>query len=246
MNTKFILILLSIFVCFSLQQKFYFDNRVATSVPRGTIIIRTNSYIPDIKRFRIPQVTPQETKIQTIKRIIDDQVPEPYKSIVDDIFKCIHQIEPFAKDVEIIIRAIKEKKYDVLIDTIYQAIQDGHSSFNQCISAFPKAEEYIKSLIKIDLNDLVKCILESKVVAKDILEIVNIIKNKDFYNLVPKIAKLLIDGDNVVKSCIDIFKKVKDTREQKREKNFCAKYCYNPDMKISMNRAFECIKKCLV
>ena len=73
MNIKFILILLSIFVCFSLQQKFYFDNRVATSVPRGTIIIRTNNYIPDVKRFRIPQVAPQETNIHLQQRFPADQ-----------------------------------------------------------------------------------------------------------------------------------------------------------------------------
>lgn len=236
MNTKFILILLSIFVCFSLQQKFYFVNRLAHSLPRGTIIIRTNKYTTDV---RIPQITPQETKVQTIKRIIDTQVPEPYKSVVDDIFKCIHQIEPFAKDIELIISLIKEKKYDTLIDTIYQAVQDGNSSFNQCISLFPKAEEYIKSLIKIDLNDLVKCIVESKSVAKDILEIVNIIKNRDFYNLVPKISKLLLEGDNVVKSCIDILTKTKEAKTP-----FCVKFCYNQNLKMPISLAMKCIKDC--
>lgn len=239
MNTKFILVLLSIFVCFSLEQKFYFVNRFANPLPRETIIIRTHKYSPDVKRFRIPQVTPQETKVQTIKRIIDTEVPEPYKSIVDDIFKCIHQIEPFAKDIELIISAIKEKKYDTLIDTIYQAVQDGNSSFNQCISLFPKAEEYIKSLIKIDLNDLVKCIVESKATAKDILEIVNIIKNRDFYNLVPKISKLLLDGDNLVKGCIDVFKKTKEANTP-----FCVKFCHNKNLMLPVNLAMKCIRDC--
>ena len=147
------------------------------------------------------------------------------ESVISDVFKCIKEIQPIAEDVEAIIAAIKSKDINAIIDLVYQAIEDGHDSLVKCLALFPEVEAYIKKYIKVNLDDLLKCIMDSKDVTKEAIDLVNTIKKKDFYNLVPKIAQLLIHGDTLVKDCIRTFKEREMKRKSKHSTIGCLQYC---------------------
>ena len=147
------------------------------------------------------------------------------ESVISDVFKCIKEIQPIAEDVEALIAAIKSKDINAIIDLVYQAIEDGHDSLVKCLALFPEVEAYIKKYIKVNLDDLLKCIMDSKDVTKEAIDLVNTIKQKDFYNLVPKIAQLLIHGDALVKDCIRTFKEREMKRKSKKSTLGCLQYC---------------------
>ena len=160
-----------------------------------------------------------------IQYIDDESNVQQSESVIADVFKCIKEIQPVAEDVEAIIAAIKSKNINAIIDLVYQAIEDGHDSLVKCLALFPEVEAYIKKYIKVNLDDLLKCITDSKDVTKEAIDLVNTIKKKDFYNLVPKIAQLLIHGDKLVKDCIRTFKEREMRRKSKHSSLGCFQYC---------------------
>lgn len=125
---------------------------------------------------------------------------------VEDLFKCLYQSEPLVRDVMALINAIKTKNYLDIIHIVYKSIGDSKDLFNQCIKLIPSLEEYIKKLIKINLDDFVKCIVDTEVVVKDVIEIVKILKEKNYDRAVVLIYQMLKSGEGIVIECINVFK----------------------------------------
>ena len=141
--------------------------------------------------------------------IISSEVTTKDNSI-EDFLKCIKSTEPLIKDINRIISAIKDKNYDALIDNIYISIENGNTALLDCLSLFPDLAKYLQSLLSFEWNDLVKCILDTKPVAGDILDLIEIIKSKNYEKAISIIYQLYLDGRLVIKECVEVFKKKKE------------------------------------
>lgn len=125
---------------------------------------------------------------------------------VEEFFKCILQAEPIANDIYEMVKAIKEKDYQLMISLIYKSIEDGHSMYLECIKGLPELEALIKKYIKINLDDLTKCIVDTHLIVEDITDLVSVLIKKDYDEAVAIIYKTLLEGGSVVKECINVFK----------------------------------------
>lgn len=142
--------------------------------------------------------------------IISSEVTTTKDNSIEDFLKCIKSTEPLIKDINNIISSIKDKNYDALIDNIYISIENGNTALLDCLSLFPDLAKYLQSLLSFEWNDLVKCILDTKPVAGDILDLIEIIKSKNYEKAISIIYQLYLDGRLVVKECIEVFKKKKE------------------------------------
>lgn len=139
------------------------------------------------------------------KSISEEDVPL-IEFPVEDLFKCLYQSEPLIRDVMTLINLIKTKNYLQTISIIYQLIGDSKDLFNQCIKLTPSLNEYFKKLIKISLDDFVKCIVDTEVLVKDVMEIVKVLKEKNYDRAVVLIYQMLKAGEGIVNECINVFK----------------------------------------
>ena len=117
---------------------------------------------------------------------------------VEEFFKCIAQAEPIANDIYDMIKAIKAKDY--------KSIADGHSMYSECIKGLPELEALIKKYIKINFDDLNKCIVDTHLIVEDITDLISVIVKKDYDEAVAIVYKTLLEGGSVVKECINVFK----------------------------------------
>ena len=125
---------------------------------------------------------------------------------VEEFFKCIAQAEPIANDIYDMIKAIKAKDYKSMISFIYKSIADGHSMYSECIKGLPELEALIKKYIKINFDDLNKCIVDTHLIVEDITDLISVIVKKDYDEAVAIVYKTLLEGGSVVKECINVFK----------------------------------------
>lgn len=125
----------------------------------------------------------------------------------DDLLKAsIAGAEPVAKDVAALVEAIKAQDAEKAIEVVYTLVSDGNSVFWDCVKLVPQLEELLKKLIKFNWDDFMKCILDTKPVAKEILQLVQLIIAKDYGKVLPLVYQLYLDGSAVVKECIEVFK----------------------------------------
>ena len=125
---------------------------------------------------------------------------------VEDFLKCVHEAEPVVKDVAAFVEAIKTKDSDKIIEALYTIIVDGNATVIECIKLIPSLEEYLKKIIKFNWDDFLKCILNTKPLAKEILQVVQYVIKKDFGKLLPLVYQLYLDGSKIIKECIAVFK----------------------------------------
>ena len=125
---------------------------------------------------------------------------------IEDFLKCVHEAEPVVKDVAALVAAIKAKDSDKIIDTVYTIIVDGNATVIECLKLVPALQEYLKRIIKFNWDDFLKCILETKPLAKEILQVVQYVIKKDFGKLLPLVYQLYLDGSKIIKECIAVFK----------------------------------------
>lgn len=125
---------------------------------------------------------------------------------VEDFLKCVHEAEPVVKDVAALVAAIKAKDSDKIIDTVYTIIVDGNDTVIECLKLVPALQEYLKRIIKFNWDDFLKCILDTKPLAKEILQVVQYVIKKDFGKLLPLVYQLYLDGSKIIKECIAVFK----------------------------------------
>ena len=125
---------------------------------------------------------------------------------IEDFLKCVHEAEPVVKDVTSLVAAIKEKNFDQAIELLYTLVTDGNTVVLDCIKVVPQIEEILKKLIKFNWDDFMKCILDTKPVAKEVLQLVQLIVAKDYGKVLAVVYQLYLDGSSVVKECIAVFK----------------------------------------
>ena len=125
---------------------------------------------------------------------------------IEEFFKCIAQAEPIANDIYEMVKAIKAKDYKSMISFIYKSIEDGHGMYSECIKGLPELEALIKKYIKINIDDLNKCIVDTHLIVEDITDLISVIVKKDYDEVVAIVYKMLLEGGSVVKECIDVFK----------------------------------------
>ena len=125
---------------------------------------------------------------------------------IEDFLKCVHEAEPVVKDVAALVAAIKAKDSDKIIDTVYTIIVDGNDTVIECLKLVPALQEYLKRIIKFNWDDFLKCILDTKPLAKEILQVVQYVIKKDFGKLLPLVYQLYLDGSKIIKECIAVFK----------------------------------------
>ena len=110
------------------------------------------------------------------------------------------------KDVAALVEVIKAQDAEKAIEVVYTLVSDGNSVFWDCVKLVPQLEELLKKLIKFNWDDFMKCILDTKPVAKEILQLVQLIIAKDYGKVLPLVYQLYLDGSAVVKECIAVFK----------------------------------------
>ena len=116
---------------------------------------------------------------------------------IEDFLKCVHEAEPVVKDVAALVAAIKAKDSDKIIDTVYTIIVDGNATVIECLKLVPALQEYLKRIIKFNWDDFLKCILDTKPLAKEILQVVQYVIKKDFGKLLPLVYQLYLDGSKI-------------------------------------------------
>ena len=144
------------------------------------------------------------TAIFAKKVAVRDEVA--LQASIADLFKCISEAEPVVKDVTSLVAAIKAKDFDQAIELIYTLVTDGNTVVLDCIKLVPQIEEILKKLIKFNWDDFMKCVLDTKPVAKEVLQLVQLIVAKDYGKVLAVVYQLYLDGSSVVKECIAVFK----------------------------------------
>lgn len=144
------------------------------------------------------------TAIFAKKVAVRDEVA--LQASIADLFKCISEAEPVVKDVTALVAAIKAKDFDQAIELIYTLVTDGNTVVLDCIKLVPQIEEILKKLIKFNWDDFMKCVLDTKPVAKEVLQLVQLIVAKDYGKVLAVVYQLYLDGSSVVKECIAVFK----------------------------------------
>ena len=144
------------------------------------------------------------TAIFAKKVTVRDEVA--LQASIADLFKCISEAEPVVKDVTALVAAIKAKDFDQAIELIYTLVTDGNTVVLDCIKLVPQIEEILKKLIKFNWDDFMKCVLDTKPVAKEVLQLVQLIVAKDYGKVLAVVYQLYLDGSSVVKECIAVFK----------------------------------------
>lgn len=144
------------------------------------------------------------TAIFAKKVAVRDEVA--LQASIADLFKCISEAEPVVKDVTSLVAAIQAKDFDQAIELIYTLVTDGNTVVLDCIKLVPQIEEILKKLIKFNWDDFMKCVLDTKPVAKEVLQLVQLIVAKDYGKVLAVVYQLYLDGSSVVKECIAVFK----------------------------------------
>lgn len=144
------------------------------------------------------------TAIFAKKVTVNDEII--LKASIADFFKCVSEAEPVVKDVAALVAAIKSKDADQAIEIVYSLVTDGNTVFLDCVKLVPQLEEILKKLIKFNWDDFMKCILDTKPVAKEVLQLVQLIIAKDYGKVLAVVYQLYLDGSSVVKECIAVFK----------------------------------------
>ena len=78
--------------------------------------------------------------------------------------------------------------------------------YSECIKGLPELEALIKKYIKINFDDLNKCIVDTHLIVEDITDLISVIVKKDYDEAVAIVYKTLLEGGSVVKECINVFK----------------------------------------
>jgi hypothetical protein len=161
------------------------------------IIIKMQSYI-----FLFLLLTP----------IFSQQTPNENTQLnfnYKDLLTCIQEIQPLYVEITNLIELIKTKDYEEIIPKVYEVLRVGNNSGMKCLGIFPEVIEYLRTHIPFDWNEFMKCILDTQSIAEDIYELVQLIKNKDYKSIFSVVFQMFLDGNDVVKKCIQVFQKEK-------------------------------------
>lgn len=124
-----------------------------------------------------------------------------------DLLTCIQEIQPLYLEITKLIEIIKSQNYEEIIPKVYEIITNGNNSVLKCLEVFPEVIEYLKMHIPFDWNEFMKCILDTQSIAEDIYELVQLIKNKDYNSIFSVVFQMFLDGNDIVKECVQVFNK---------------------------------------